>query len=224
MYFLLCLFWWLYPKSHQANDKKMFEQYCKNNPDIIESNKQITSAVKKIKNTDEDYSKSHIGNHKLKLVNLTLASAHVFTDFTFPSNKQKCNISNKLIVILNVFIMCVFDNITCHQFGFSNIALGNIKWQHAHGNIKWQHAHGNIKWQHAHGNTKWQHQVATCSWQHQVATSSGNILMATSSLSCCQFSVGNIKPTTLLWQYIKLATSNRAYYCQLHVANSQLAT
>ena len=57
-----------------------------------------------------------------------------------------------------------------------------------------------------------------------LATSSGNILMATSSLSCCQFSVGNIKPTTLHWQYIKLATSNRAYYCQLHVANFQLAT
>ena len=47
--------------------------------------------------------------------------------------------------------MCVFDNMACHQFGFSNIALGNIKWQHTHGNIKplmlpifsWQHQTNN---------------------------------------------------------------------------------
>ena len=69
-YFLLCLFWWLYPKSRQASGKKMLEQFRTDHPDFDESKKLLTSAVKKIKNTDEDYSKSHIGNKKLNLINL----------------------------------------------------------------------------------------------------------------------------------------------------------
>jgi len=69
-YFLLCLFWWLYPKFRQAPGKKMLEQFRTDHPDFDESKKLLTSAVKEIKNTDEDYSKSYMGNKKLNLVNL----------------------------------------------------------------------------------------------------------------------------------------------------------
>ena len=69
-YFLLCLFWWLYPKSRQASGKKMLEQFRKDHPDFVESSKLLTSAIKEIKNTDTLYSQSHMGNKKLKLINL----------------------------------------------------------------------------------------------------------------------------------------------------------